>query len=196
MMSFRSCWGKIIPWLSSIPTLTNFPMRLWRFFLSHLDVKEMQERWNKLMVLVFLGALRPQFSKTWSNVIDSFTTSHLRIPSHPREAVPLESQNPTIGEIHDRSALAVQGRRKRGRGRGSNFRARGCGGGCSGGRAKRVIYCYYCKESYHTKHNCPLLQGKQQLFRSAHVSIAQEEQFDTRSCVKEEHMKEQLYQIF
>jgi len=28
------------------------------------DVKEMQERWNKLMNLIFLGAPHPEFSKT------------------------------------------------------------------------------------------------------------------------------------
>lgn len=51
-----------------------------------------------------------------------------------------------------------------------------------------MIYCYHCKELSHTKYNCPLLQGKQQQLAK--------EQSDSRSCVSEEQIKEQLYQIF
>jgi len=42
------------------------------------DVKDMQERWNKLIVLVFLGALRSEFLKSRPNVIGN--SIHLRIP--------------------------------------------------------------------------------------------------------------------
>ena len=51
-------------------TSTNFSRRSKRFFITD-DVKEMQKRWNKLMVLVFLGALRPEFLKARANVVDS-----------------------------------------------------------------------------------------------------------------------------
>ena len=53
-----------------------------------------------------------------------------------------------------------------------------------------VIYCYYCKESGHTKYNCPLLQEKQQQsFQSADVAATYEEQSDSRSFISEEQMK-------
>ena len=98
-------------------------------------------------------------------------------------------------ETQDRSILTNQDRTTGGRGYG-----RDCDDGHSGGRVKEVIYCYYCKESGHTKYNCSLLQGKQQSFRSANVSTSQEtsqeEQSDSNSCVSEKQMKEHLYQHF
>jgi len=47
----------------------------------------MQERWNKLMVLIFFGALRPKFLKAQLNMIDNstlkslgiFTTSYVKL---------------------------------------------------------------------------------------------------------------------
>ena len=78
-------------------------------------------------------------------------------------------------ETQDRSALAIQDKTTRGRGRESDFEGRGCGGGRSGGRGEEVIY-YYCKEPGHTRYNCPLLQVKQQQqFRSADVATGQKE---------------------
>ena len=72
MILFRSYLGvnrKVRHWLSSMPTLTNFLMK--SIFSITTDVNEMQERCNKLMVLDFLGALRPKFSKARPNVIGS-----------------------------------------------------------------------------------------------------------------------------
>jgi len=58
------------------------------------------------------------------------------------------------------------------------------GGGHSGGQAGKVIYCYYCKETGHTKYNCLLLQEKQQpQFRSTHIAKTEEDQFDSRSYI-------------
>ena len=60
-----------------------------------------------------------------------------------------------------------------------------------------MIFCYYCKEPDYTKYKCPLLQGKrQQPSRSTHIVTAQEEQSYSRNSVKEEQIKEQLYQMF
>jgi len=88
-------------------------------------VKEMQERWNKLMV-VFLGALHSEFSKARPNVIGSSTANY----NFLREVVPSESQNPAIMETQYRSTLEVQPQQQ-------EVRGRGCGkdhsGGCSGG---------------------------------------------------------------
>jgi len=74
------------------------------------DVK-MQERWNKLMVLVFLGALRPNFLKARLNVIGGFIVKSLEDIYHLREVVPSESENQAIVETQDRSTLTVQARR-------------------------------------------------------------------------------------
>jgi len=64
------------------------------------DMKEMQERWNKLMVLIFLRALRSEFSKDQPNVIGSFTIKS-RIPTTSYVKLFLRShriQNPAIRE--------------------------------------------------------------------------------------------------
>ena len=83
-------------------------------------------------------------------------------------------------ESKNHFVLAVQGKTTEGRGRESHFGGRGYGGNHSGGQGE-VIYCYYCKESGHTKYNCPLLQQKQQQFQSAHIATAQEQQFNSKS---------------
>ena len=131
-------------------------------------------------------------------MIDNFIVkSHEDTYYFLREVVPLESQNSAIVETQDRLALAIQGRTTGGRDGVSDFRGRGCsGGGRSRGRVGEMIYCYYCKEVGHTKYNCQLLQGKQQLFRFAHLATIQKEQSNSRSCVSEEHMKDQLYWMF
>ena len=99
------------------------------------------------MVLVFLGALHPEFLKTRSNMINSSTVKSVEDIYHFLCKIALsESQNPAIIETQERSALAVHGRRARGRGRGSDFGARDYGSGRSAERAREVIYCYYCKE--------------------------------------------------
>jgi len=103
----------------------------------------MQERWNKLKILVFLGALRSEFSKALTNVIDNSTVKSFEDTYHSLcEAISLESQNLASVESHDCSVLAVQGKTIRDRGCG-----RGRAGGCSRGRVENVIYCYYCKEA-------------------------------------------------
>ena len=53
--------------LSSMPTSTNF-LRKSKDFPIIADVKEMQEKWNNLMVFVFLGALRLELSRARLNV--------------------------------------------------------------------------------------------------------------------------------
>jgi len=63
----------------------------------------MQERWNKLMVLVFLGALHSEFSKARPNVIDSSTVKSLEDSYYLRKTV--GTQNPAIVETQDHSAL-------------------------------------------------------------------------------------------
>ena len=152
------------------------------------------------MVLDFLGALCPEFSKARPHVIGSFIVKSLEDIYHLlREDVPSESQNPVSMESRDRSALTVQGRTSKDRGCGSDFECRGRGRDRDGGRSGRpggeVIYCYYYKESTHTKYNCPLLQENQQQFQPAHIATPQE-QSDSRSSINEEQMKEQLYQVF
>ena len=76
MMSFRHCSRinkKVECWPSFMPTSTNFKLfkEVKKIFPITADVKEMHERGNKLMVLVFLGALRPEFLKSRPNVIGS-----------------------------------------------------------------------------------------------------------------------------
>ena len=46
------------------------------------------------------------------------------------------------------------------------------------------------QEARSYKYNCLMLQGKQQLFQSAHVVTALEEQSESRSSVSEEQIKE------
>jgi len=59
------------------------------------DVKEMHERWNKLIVLVFLGALHPEFLKARSNVIVNSIVEPLEDTYHFLcGAVLSESYNP------------------------------------------------------------------------------------------------------
>ena len=63
------------------------------------DVKEMHERGNKLMVLVFLGALRPEFLKSRQNVIGNSIVKSLENTNHfLHEDVPSKLQNSTIME--------------------------------------------------------------------------------------------------
>ena len=70
-------------------------------------MKEMQKRWNKLMVLVFLGALRSKFSKARQNVISSSTVKSLEDTYHLCEVVPSESKNSANVETQDRYVFAV-----------------------------------------------------------------------------------------
>jgi len=71
-------------------------------------VKEMQKRWNKLMVLVFLGALRSKFLKARQNVISSSTIKSLEDTYHFLcEVVPSESKNSANVETQDRYVFAV-----------------------------------------------------------------------------------------
>jgi len=126
---------KLERWPSSIQISTNFSKKSEIFpITSH--VKEMHERWNKLMVFVFSGVLCPEFSKAQPNVIGSSIVKSLKGTYHfLREVVPSESHNPTIVEIQDRSPLAVQGKITRGRGHWSDFGVRGRGVGRSVGRS-------------------------------------------------------------
>ena len=118
------------------------------------------------MVLIFLGALCPNFLNTRPNVIGNSIVKSLEDISHFLcNVVPTESQKPANVETQDRSPLVVQGRTEGGRSRGIDFGAKGRGrgrdGGHSRGRVEEVIYYHYCKEPGHTKYNCSLLQGKQ-----------------------------------
>jgi len=65
-------------------------------FLITTDAEEMQERWNKLIVLVFLRALRPEFSKAHPNVIGSSTVKSFKNTYYLCEVIPSESQNLVI----------------------------------------------------------------------------------------------------
>ena len=113
------------------------------------------------MVLIFLGALCQEFLKARPNMIGSSIIKSLEITYHfLREIVPSESQNSAIVETRDRSALAVQDRTIGDRGCMSDLGTKGRDGGHLGGRVGEVIYNYYCKESSHTKYNCPLFQEK------------------------------------
>ena len=96
--------------------------------------------------------------------------------------------------MESQDTLVVQGKIAGGRGRRSDFGGRGRGRGRDGDRSggrEKVIYCYYCNDTDHTKYNCPLLQKKQQQqsFRSAHVATTHEEQSDSTNFVSEEKMK-------
>ena len=106
----------------------------------------------------------------------------------------LQSRKIQLAETHE-----VQGRIIGGRGRGSVFGVRGHE------RGHVVIFQENMEESWSTvviaksqvtPSNCPLLQGKQQPFRSIHVAIAQEEQSDSRSSINKEQIKEQFYKMF
>jgi len=57
----------------------KFSKEIQEIFLIIADVKEMHDRRNKLMVLVFLGSLCLEFSWDRSNVIASSTI--LRVPT-------------------------------------------------------------------------------------------------------------------
>ena len=152
-------------------TSTNFSKEAEKIFPITADVKTTQERWNKLMVLIFLVALCSEFSKARPNVIDSSTVNSLEDTYFLCEVVPSESKSSQRGD--PRSSCSSGPRQTIGdRSRGSDFgvrgRRRGCGGVRSGGRGGEVIYCHYCNEPGQIKYNCPLLQGKQwQPFRSA-----------------------------
>jgi len=109
------------------------------FFPITMDVKKMHERQNKLMALVFIGALCPKFFRARPNVINSSIIKSLENTYHfLREVVPSELQNKANVETQDRSALVIKSRTVGSRGRGSDFkgrgRERGCGGGGSGGQ--------------------------------------------------------------
>ena len=81
----------------------EFSTKVKEIFPITTNVKKMQERWNKLMVLVFLGALHSEFSKAPPNVIDSSTVKSLEDSYYLRKTV--GTQNPAIVETQDHSAL-------------------------------------------------------------------------------------------
>ena len=70
--------------------------------------KEMYERWNKLMVLVFLRALCPEFLKAQPNMIDNSTVKSLENIYHFLcEIIPSVSHKVANVETQDHSTFAI-----------------------------------------------------------------------------------------
>ena len=79
-----------------------------QIFSITFDMKQMQNQWNQLMVLTYLGTLDPVYSSARSQIMGSSVMSFLPKTSFLKTVVP-EGTFDTTTTTLDRSALAAQG---------------------------------------------------------------------------------------
>jgi len=184
------------------------------------DIKQMQNQWNRLMVLTYLGTLDPAYSSARPQIMGSSAVSSLAETYHFLKNVISAPPPAHSTDSQDHSALATQQWQSTGRGGYSGGRGRGGsdgrggfnGGGRSTGRGGQrggrggpsrggsgddsVIHCHYCHEPGHMKYNCPKRKGKEAYLASHDIS--QDNPSQHPSTFPDEQLRRQFeeFQLF
>ena len=149
------------------------------------NVKQMQSQWNRLMILAYLSTLDPVYSSARPQIIGALLWAPYRKHHFLKAAIPDVIADTTTATL-DGCALVAQGRQTTGGRGGDCVNMKGKGGytggrlgghgGTKGGRGcprggrgdGSVAYCYYYKESGHTKYQCPFWKENR---REVHMSL-------------------------
>ena len=146
--------------------LNRLTKELRRIFFITSNVMQIQNQWNWLMVLTYLGTLDPIYSSGRLQIMRRCVVSTLQETYHFLKNAITEVMSDITTTASNRSA-GWRGGRPDMEGRGGNTGGRLGGrsdtrGGRRGRRDGSMVYCHYCKKPNHTKYQHLFWKGYQQ----------------------------------